>query len=140
MLSKVSHATVAAAALAGAMTLAVALPASARGVSRPYDGGGNVLSYYGRAHHAQGERIVGVCASACTMKLGSRNVCVDRDAVLLFHQASANGARSELATRMMLYSYPARIRQWVLRSGALNSSSMTALSGAQAIAMGVRAC
>jgi len=111
---------------------------------RPFDGGGNVFAYFGRAHEANFSRrrtaIAGVCASACTMKLGIRNVCIAPDATLLFHQASYNGVRSEIGTRMMLFSYPSRIRHWVLRTGALNSSSLTALSGRQAIAMGVRPC
>ena len=108
---------------------------------RVFDGGGNVFDYYGRARYSLGRTVIaGVCASACTMKLGSRNACVEPDATLLFHQASYNGYRSELATRVMLYAYPSRIRSWVLRTGALNSSSLTELSGRQAIDMGVRAC
>jgi hypothetical protein len=108
---------------------------------RVFDGGGNVSDYYGRARYSIGPTVIaGVCASACTMKLGSRNACVEPDATLLFHQASYNGYRSELATRVMLYAYPSRIRRWVLRTGALDSSSLTELSGRQAIAMGVRAC
>jgi hypothetical protein len=71
--------------------------------------------------------IDGVCASACTMKLGGRNACAEPDGTLLFHQASYNSLRSELATRVMLYSYPSRIRQWVLRTDALNSSALTEL-------------
>lgn len=122
-------------------------PASQEAVNyspRPFDGGGNVLAYFSRTssvnYSARQTVIAGVCASACTMKLGARNACVTPDAELLFHQASSNGVRSELATRIMLYAFPQRIRHWVLASGALNSSSLTALSGRQAIAMGVRAC
>ncbi len=115
-----------------------------RFASRPFDGGGNVFAYYGRAHSADfspGPTVIaGVCASACTMKLGARNACVEPDAILLFHQASFNGYRSEVGTRMMLFSYPRQIRRWVLRTGALNSSSLTALSGNDAIAMGMRPC
>ena len=74
------------------------------------------------------------------MKLGIRNACVEPDATLLFHQASYNGFRSELGTRVMFYAYPRAIRHWVLRAGALSSSALTELSGRQAIALGVRAC
>ena len=144
----------AAAALAAALACSAASPAAAFFLfsrqsndnysRRPFDGGGNVLDYYGNAHFANYSPrrtvIAGVCASACTMKLGVRNACVEPDATLLFHQASYNGFRSELGTRVMLYAYPQRIRHWVLRSGALNSSVLTALSGRQAIAMGVRSC
>ena len=117
---------------------------SANYTTSPFDGGGSVVEYYGNAHAANSSArrtvIAGVCASACTMKLGIRNACVKPDATLLFHQASYNGLRSELGTRIMLDAYPSRIRHWVLRTGALNSSSLTELSGNQAIAMGVRAC
>ena len=165
MLSNISKSSLAAAAIATALTVSIASPAAAFNMfgvnsdgsssSRNYtpryatprnytpqsfDGGGNVFSYYGRAHNSHGTQIAGVCASACTMKLASRNACVDRNATFLFHQASYDGVRSELATRMMLYSYPARIRHWVLRHGALNSSALTALSGRQAISMGMHAC
>ncbi len=111
---------------------------------QPFDGGGNVFAYYSHAHEANFSPvrtvIAGVCASACTMKLGIRNVCVRPDATLLFHQASYNGIRSELGTRLMLSSYPSCIRRWVLRTGALDSSFPTALSGRQAIAMGLPPC
>ena len=111
---------------------------------RPFDGGGSVVDYYGNAQAANSSArrtvIAGVCASACTMKLGIRNACVEPDATLLFHQASYNGFRSELGTRIMLNAYPARIRHWVMSAGALNSSFLTELSGRQAISMGVRAC
>jgi hypothetical protein len=162
MFFRESNNGVAASLLAGAILVGVAAPAAAfdlfgysqasasvssasrNHASGHFDGGGNVFSYYGRAHAAgySSHRTVisGVCASACTMKLGIRNACVERDATLMFHQASYDGRRSELATRMMLYSYPSRIRQWVLRSGALNSSSLTTLSGSQAIALGMRPC
>lgn len=111
---------------------------------QPFDGGGNVFAYYSHTQEANFRPsrtvIAGVCASACTMKLGIRNVCVSPDATLLFHQASNNGIRSELGTRLMLSAYPSCIRQWVLRTGALNSSFLTALSGRQAIAMGMPPC
>ena len=111
---------------------------------QPFDGGGNVFAYYSHAQeaHFSPDRtvIAGVCASACTIKLGIRNVCVTPDATLLFHQATYNGIRSELGTRMMLSSYPSCIRRWVLRTRALDSSFPTALSGRQAIAMGMPPC
>ncbi|MDR3448870.1 MAG: hypothetical protein P4M15_03835 [Alphaproteobacteria bacterium] len=111
---------------------------------RPFDGGGNIFSYLSNAraanYSARRTVIAGVCASACTMKLSIRNACIEPDATLLFHQASYNGSRSELATRVMLFAYPRKIRDWVLRSGALNSTALTELSGRSAIAMGVRSC
>lgn len=112
--------------------------------TRQFDQGGSVLDYYESTHavdyRAHRTVISGVCASACTMKLGMRNACIEPEATLLFHQASSNGVRSELGTRVMLYAYPQRIQQWALRSGALSSSNLTALSGQEAIAMGVQSC
>ena len=110
----------------------------------PRDGGGNVFDYYVRAlaanYASRVTIIAGVCASACTMKLGIQTVCVEPDATLLFHEATYSGVHSELGTRLMLSSYPPRIRQWALRAGALDGSSPTPLSGRQAIAMGMRSC
>jgi hypothetical protein len=118
--------------------------ASTNYAPRQFDAGGRVLDYYRnvRAANSSARRVVisGVCASACTMKLGIRNACVEPDATLLFHQASYNGFRSELGTRIMLYAFPRRIRHWILRSGALDSSSLTELSGREAIALGARSC
>ena len=89
--------------------------------------GGSVLDYYESTHtvdyRAHRTVISGICASACTMKLGMRNACIEPEATLLFHQASSNGVRSELCTRVTLYAYPQRIQQWALRSGALSSSN-----------------
>ncbi len=144
----------AAAALTASLACGSASPAAAlsgfgpnsarRSALHPFDGGGSVVDYYGRAHAlnriSRRTVIAGVCASACTMKLGIRNACIEPDAMLLFHQASYNGFRSELGTRVMLYAYPQLIRHWVLQSGALNSSSFVSLSGRQAIAMGIRSC
>ncbi|MCW2283824.1 hypothetical protein M2323_004590 [Rhodoblastus acidophilus] len=158
MFVQIAKKALATAALTSALVIGAGAPASAfslfgfdsasqspaaqrRFTVRPFDGGGNVFSYYGRARVSYARTVIaGVCASACTMKLASQNVCVEPDATLLFHQASYNGVRSEIATRMMLSSYPSRIRHWVMRNGALNSSALTGLSGRQAIAMGVRPC
>ena len=65
--------------------------------------------------------IAGVCASACTMKLGIRNACVEPDATLLFHQASYNGFGSELAPASC--STPIRARSAIGFCGRALSSS-----------------
>ena len=110
-----------------------------------YDPGGNVLDYYGMV--SQGNQyhsrvaIYGVCASACTMKLGSNNLCIDPSATLLFHQATDNrGVRSVISSNIMLDMYPKNIRNWVVRNGALYRNEVTAMSGVEAIRMGIRSC
>ena len=118
-------------------------PGSGRS-GRAFDGGGSVVDYMRRTRDADrgpGVTVIsGTCASACTMKLGMRNACVTPDATLLFHQASSNGARSEIGSLLMLGSYPRGIRQWVARTGALSSDRLTEMSGRQAISLGIRKC
>jgi hypothetical protein len=57
--------------------------------SSPYSEGGYVPDFVKivRQYNASGEqfRIEGICKSACTLFLGIRNVCVERDAKLMFH-------------------------------------------------------
>jgi hypothetical protein len=123
---------------------ALATPAQA-GWSGGFDRGGYVSDYFGQvaSANARGEtiEISGTCASACTMKLGARRVCVHRDAELWFHAAHNNGGGlNTLGTRIMLRQYPARIRHWVMSHGAVASSNFTTMSGATAIALGVRDC
>ena len=110
-----------------------------------FDGGGVVgdyLAFVDRAN-ASGARveIAGVCASACTMKLGVRRACIYPDAQLWFHAArNPDGRINALGTLIMWEKYPAGVRSWAANSGALSSAQFTTLSGAQAIALGVRAC
>ena len=100
-----------------------------------FDPGGSVMTYYAKAHASRDIQIKGDCASACTMYLASSGVCVAPDARFWFH-----GGTEAIGTRIMLDSYPARVRSWALRSRALESQHLTMLSGANLIAMGVRAC
>ena len=110
-----------------------------------FDGGGRVgdyLNFVGAAN-ASGARVEigGVCASACTMKLGARNACVSSGAQLWFHAArNPDGRVNALATLMMLQQYPAGVRAWARARGALESTALTTMSGAQAISLGVRSC
>jgi hypothetical protein len=110
-----------------------------------FDGGGRVgdyLNFVGAAN-ASGARVEigGVCASACTMKLGARNACVSSGAQLWFHAArNLDGRVNALATLMMLQQYPAGVRAWARASGALESTALTRMSGAEAISLGVRSC
>lgn len=110
-----------------------------------FDGGGRVgdyLNFVGSAN-ATGARVEigGVCASACTMKLGARNACISSGAQLWFHAArNPDGRVNALATVMMLQQYPSSVRAWARARGALESTALTAMSGAEAISLGVRSC
>ena len=110
-----------------------------------FDGGGRVGDYLdlvAATDSGAGRlEIAGVCASACTLKLGARGACVHADARLLFHAArNADGRIDRLGTLMMLHEYPARVRAWARRRGALESQDFTAMSGQEAIALGVPDC
>jgi hypothetical protein len=110
-----------------------------------FDGGGRVgdyLDFVGSAN-ASGARVEigGVCASACTMKLGARGACVYADAQLWFHAArNEDGRVNLLANLMMLQEYPYRVRAWARARGALNTTEFTTMSGVEAIALGVPSC
>lgn len=109
-----------------------------------FDGGGRIGDYLERVaarEYATRIEITGVCASACTIKLGARHACVRADARLLFHAArDADGRVDRLATLMMLHEYPPHIRAWAKRRSALESQDFTAMTGAEAIALGVADC
>jgi hypothetical protein len=109
-----------------------------------FDGGGRIGDYLqlvAAREYTTRIEITGVCASACTIKLGARHACVHADARLLFHAArDADGRVDRLATLMMLHEYPARIRAWAKRRSALDSQDFTAMTGAEAIALGVANC
>ena len=118
---------------------------SAQAFVGPFDGGGGVGDYLAlvAAANASGERveIAGVCASACTMKLGARGACVYGDAQLWFHAArNPDGRVNPLATLMMLQEYPRGVRAWAKARNALASVAMTRMSGVEAIALGVPDC
>jgi hypothetical protein len=79
---------------------------------------------------ASGERVMidGNCLSACTLVLGvipPGRICVTRRARLGFHAAWVFGGDgrpvlSEAGTRLLLATYPARVRRWIARRGGLS--------------------
>ena len=114
-------------------------------IAGDFDGGGRVGDYlrWVASANAAGARveITGVCASACTVKLGARGACVHADARLLFHAArDLDGGLDRLSALMMLQEYPRRVRAWAKSRGALDSESFTAMTGAEAISLGVPDC
>jgi hypothetical protein len=111
------------------------------GTSTPYGMGGNLGSFDAVIQQANqsGElfRIEGHCQSACTMFLRIRNVCVDRDATLLFH-AAKNGTPF---TSRMLNSYRPALRNYVMANHFMDTQELHAISGADIIQkFGYRAC
>jgi hypothetical protein len=78
-----------------------------------------------------GERVVidGPCLSACTLVLSivpNDRICVTRRAVLGFHAARSIDGRGRIyaepeASEAVLETYPAPIRDWIIRRGGLTS-------------------
>ncbi|RIK97979.1 MAG: hypothetical protein DCC74_05990 [Proteobacteria bacterium] len=104
------------------------------------DRGGRIGTYLDRFEELgqSGDTVIidGLCASACTLVLGtvSRDrICVTPRARLGFHAAWDMGAHGRPvtnaeATRLLLAMYPAPIRRWIARHGGLRRQ-MIFLSG-----------
>ena len=111
-----------------------------------YEMGGNysrfdpVVSQYNQS----GElfRIEGHCQSSCTLFLGIRNVCIDRNATLLFHSAHDNKRNvSPSLTTHMLDAYNASLRNYVTANHYMDTLAFHAISGRDMIRkFGYRAC
>lgn len=116
--------------------------------AQTYDGGGIVADYWLEMQTANraGQSVVipDVCKSACTIKLGIRGACVHPWAWLGFHSAyvAVPGGRiiEHDGNAVLMASYPPKIRRWVQKTRALRSFHYAYMSGAQAIALGVRQC
>lgn len=95
--------------------LALALlttPASALDIHN--DSGGNIMSYAARYRAATKPiRILGTCASACTLALRYPDTCVGPGAKLIFHAVSGVGKHNRAFTRMVHKYYRAPIRRWL---------------------------
>ena len=120
-------------ALAAAMLLTMAILPAGSAVRLSDDPGGQIGPYLDkyRALRQSGERVEidGLCASACTMLLGSipsDRICVTPRAVLEFHSAwnpTASGGQATSAdgNRLLWAHYPPRIRSWIKKHGGLGS-------------------
>lgn len=91
-------------------------------------------------------RIEGFCASACTMYLGARDVCVTPDAELAFHGPQIGGVLPlgprdfERVSRFIAGFYPDTLADWYLETGR-HSQALQSISGADVIRNGwARAC
>lgn len=117
-------------ALAAAMLLLLGTLSAAATV-RIYDDRGGQIGVYLDKYHAlrrSGERVEidGLCASACTMLLGSipeSRICVTPRAVLEFHSSwdptPSGEVISSAGNRILWSTYPPKIRRWILRHGGL---------------------
>jgi hypothetical protein len=83
--------------------------------------------------NASGElfRIVGHCQSACTTFLGIRNVCIERNATLLFHAGHDDKRRiSAYWTERIKGAYNPRLRDYLTRGHYMETLSFHAVLGA----------
>jgi hypothetical protein len=111
-----------------------------------YEMGGNyarfdpVVSQYNQS----GElfRIEGHCQSSCTLFLGIRNVCIGRNATLLFHSAHDRSQNtSPSLTTHMLDAYNASLRGYVTAHHFMDTLEFHAISGGDMIRkFGYREC
>jgi hypothetical protein len=131
--------------LATAAILLLSTPAMA-GTSAGFGMGGKyarfdpVVSQYNQS----GElfRIEGHCQSSCTLFLGIRNVCIDRNATLLFHSAhDRNGNVSVPLTGHMLDAYNTSLREYVTARHYMDTLAFHSISGRDMIQkFGYREC
>jgi hypothetical protein len=118
--------------------------AFAQGSSIPYGAGAGSSEKFRRFHQDRDEfaktgqlfKIEGHCQSACTLFLKLKNVCIEPSAELLFH---AGG--SPHSTSVMLDSYNARLRSYLMANHYMDTSEFHAISGLEMIQrFGYRRC
>jgi hypothetical protein len=100
-----------------------------------------------RQYNASGEqfRIEGTCKSACTLFLGIRNVCIERDAKLFFHAghdiAENRTGPDTRASRAALCRYNESLRRYLLEGHHMDSDAFHILPGSELIdRFGYREC
>ena len=121
----------------------------AAGSSLPYSEGGYIPDFIAviRQYNDTGDpfRIEGICKSACTMFLGIRNVCVERDAQLMFHAGhdiaeNVTGPETR-ASRAALYRYNDSLRNYLLDGHYMDTEIYHTIPGSMIIdRFGYRAC
>jgi hypothetical protein len=121
-------------------TFAVAASVAHAETSDRYSAGGAYKPYQEaiQRNNASGElfRIRGFCASNCTLFLGLNNVCVERNARLLFHaghELNNPKAINAVATQRMLDAYNGKLRQYVVTNGYMEKLSYSSIAGARMI-------
>src|SRR3981189_2971609 len=114
--------------------LSTSIPALAVGSSQPYGQGGWFAQFdpIVRQYNQNGEqfRIEGHCQSACTLFLGIRNVCIDRNANLLFHAGhDRNKNITVSSTNHMLSAYNASLRDYATSNHYMDTLAFHSISG-----------
>lgn len=138
-------------ALALALAAALGAAPAARAEVIRHDLGGDLDERVARVERLRAAgtpvRIEGTCVSACTLYLGLPAACVAPGARLGFHGPRTRlpgiplpHADFERQTRVMASYYPGPIRAWFMAEARMVTESYYVISGAQAIAMGARAC
>ena len=96
------------------------------------DRGGQIGRYVERYEQlrASGQAVIidGLCASACTIVLGTipyNKICVTPNAELAFHGAWDFGSRGRAvpnpeATKELFSMYPSQVRRWIVSRGGLS--------------------
>jgi hypothetical protein len=110
---------------------------SAAGSSVPFAEGGYIpdLLKIVRQYNASGDefRIEGICKSACTLFLGIRNVCVQRDAQLMFHAghdiAENQTGPDTRASHALLSRYNESLRRYLLEGHHMDTDAYHTLEG-----------
>ena len=120
-------------------------PLSASVQAAQIDHGGKLSNYMAMVHEADRQnrevRISGYCASACTIKLGAKNVCIEPEAILMFHSArDAYGARSAVGNLILTSYYPRPLRKLSNVTLALSGDAGLRMTGLQLIGLGLRKC
>ena len=117
--------------LLAAVLLLAGVAASHAAVRIADDRGGRIGTYVDRFQdlRSSGETVVidGLCASACTIVLGTiphDKICVTSHATLGFHAAWDFGANGRAitnpeATQLLFSMYPTPIRRWIAHRGGL---------------------
>ncbi|MBX9647468.1 MAG: hypothetical protein K2X57_10470 [Xanthobacteraceae bacterium] len=87
-------------------------------------------------------RIEGHCQSACTLFLGIRNVCVARNATLLFHAGhDRNKNIRASSTAHLLSAYNASLRDYLTSNHYMDTLAFHSISGRDMIQrFGYREC
>jgi hypothetical protein len=120
-----------------AVTL-IATPAIA-GTSAGYGMGGQfarfdpVVAQYSQSGELL--RIESHCQSACTLFLAVRNVCIDRNAELLFHAGHDRERNvTAKATNHLLAAYKPKLRQYLVSNHYVDTLTFHTISGSDMIA------
>ena len=99
-----------------------------------------IVSQYNQTGEAF--RIEGHCQSACTLFLGISNVCINRNATLLFHAGhDRNKNITASSTQHMLSAYNASLRDYVMANHYMDTLAFHSISGRDLIQkFGYREC